>query len=207
MYRIREATHKDIDFLTEADLLVGVEDEPETADAAANMTPRERADHRQKIGAFIGAADKGAWICEDEHTGENGGMILCRFRNRWRENFSGPSSLIFQMLEPSIFPADGAFCEIFQLWVHPAHRRQGLARRLKKHLEQVVRDRGISMIYTHTLARNHYVLTLNRKLGYREVRRGPIWDDWERVSLVKYLPPAEGENKREWHSPGPPGSQ
>ena len=51
----------------------------------------------------------------------------------------------------------------------------------------MARDRGIAMIYRHTLARNTHVIAFNHKLGYREVRRGPIWDEWERVSLVKYL--------------------
>jgi hypothetical protein len=41
-------------------------------------------------------------------------------------------------------------------------------------LEQVLR-----------LAQN--VLALNRKMGYREVRRGPIWDEVVRVSLVKQV--------------------
>jgi hypothetical protein len=43
------------------------------------------------------------------------------------------------------------------------------------------------MIYTHTEAHHLHVLALNHKLGYREVRRGPIWDDVVRVSLVKHL--------------------
>jgi len=43
------------------------------------------------------------------------------------------------------------------------------------------------MIYTHTEHTNTHVLALNEKLGYHEVRRGPIWDEIERVSLVKYL--------------------
>jgi hypothetical protein len=46
------------------------------------------------------------------------------------------------------------------------------------------------MIYTHTEERHAHVLALNQKLRYREVRRGPIWDDVirvSRVSLVKYL--------------------
>lgn len=43
------------------------------------------------------------------------------------------------------------------------------------------------MIYTHTEALNDHVLEMNRKLGYQEVRRGPLWDDVIRVSLVKWL--------------------
>jgi hypothetical protein len=44
------------------------------------------------------------------------------------------------------------------------------------------------MIYTDTEAANGHVLALNEKLGYGEVRRGPIWDKVVRVSLVKNLP-------------------
>ena len=49
MYFIREATHQDIDFLTEADLLVGVEDESETTPPLDTLTTQERATHCQKI--------------------------------------------------------------------------------------------------------------------------------------------------------------
>ena len=47
--------------------------------------------------------------------------------------------------------------------------------------------RGAGLVYTHTEMRNAHVLALNAKLGYREVRRGPIWDAVIRVSLVKAL--------------------
>ena len=43
------------------------------------------------------------------------------------------------------------------------------------------------MIYTHTELTNPHVIALNLKLGYREIRRGPIWDEIERVSLTKIL--------------------
>ena len=43
------------------------------------------------------------------------------------------------------------------------------------------------MMSTHTEERNAHVIELNRKMGYREVRRGPMWDDIIRVSLVKDL--------------------
>jgi hypothetical protein len=31
------------------------------------------------------------------------------------------------------------------------------------------------------------VIELNRKLGYRTVRSGPLWDEVPRASLVKWL--------------------
>jgi hypothetical protein len=43
------------------------------------------------------------------------------------------------------------------------------------------------MIYTHTETSNPHVIQLNLNLGYHEVRRGPLWDATERVSLVKWL--------------------
>ena len=59
--------------------------------------------------------------------------------------------------------------------------------RLKGELERESRSRGIRLIYTHTETTNGHVIDLNLKMGYREVRRGPIWDEVERVSLVKDL--------------------
>ena len=44
------------------------------------------------------------------------------------------------------------------------------------------------MVYTHTELSNPHVIELKRRLGYREIRRGPIWDEIVRVSLVKDLP-------------------
>jgi hypothetical protein len=43
------------------------------------------------------------------------------------------------------------------------------------------------LIYTHTEERNEHVIALNKKLGYHEIRRGPIWDEIVRVSLIKSL--------------------
>lgn len=187
---IRKATPHDIDFLAAADWQVGLDEELEIMPPLAQLTPAQRADHWEKIGRFVTDVDKSAWIAVAEPTGARAGMILCRWRSYRQEDFSSPSSLIFRLLDADIFPADGAFCEIFQLWVHPDYRRRGIATRLKIHLEATCQARGVTMIYTHTLARNHHVLALNRRLGYREVRRGPIWDEQQRVSLVKYLPPA-----------------
>jgi len=92
---------------------------------------------------------------------------------------------VFRTIDRAVFPANGAFLEVFQLWVHPNHRRQGVGSALKLELETMARARNVSMIYTHTEERNEHVLAFNAKLGYREVRRGPIWDASVRVSLVR----------------------
>ena len=47
--------------------------------------------------------------------------------------------------------------------------------------------RGIMTMYTHTEKRNTHLIDLNLKLGYFEVRTGPIWDEIPRVSLMKHL--------------------
>jgi ribosomal protein S18 acetylase RimI-like enzyme len=113
------------------------------------------------------------------------GMILWRFRNRLTESL--PEWSVFNHIDPSHFDTDGRFCEIFQLWVDPRYRRQGIASKLKKAAESESIRRGIRTIYTHTESINFHVIDLNIELGYSEVRRGPIWDDIERISLIKHL--------------------
>lgn len=76
---------------------------------------------------------------------------------------------------------------MFQLWVNPNYRREGLGTKLKEKIEEEAHIRKVNLIYTHTEERNQHVVDLNVKLGYKEVRRGPIWDDIVRISLVKHL--------------------
>ncbi|MBP1989562.1 ribosomal protein S18 acetylase RimI-like enzyme [Paenibacillus eucommiae] len=77
--------------------------------------------------------------------------------------------------------------EIFSLWNHPNYRRLGLATQLKLKLEEEADYHKVNLIYTHTEEKNQHVIELNKKIGYQEVRRGPIWDDVIRVSLIKPL--------------------
>jgi ribosomal protein S18 acetylase RimI-like enzyme len=114
-------------------------------------------------------------------------MILVRFRDRFHEPDNEANRYLFRYLDSSIFPADGRFCEVFNLWVDKAYRRRGIATQLKQCAEAETRRRGIQMIYTHTMASNRHVLELNDKLGYQAVRTGPLWDQTPRTSLVKWL--------------------
>jgi ribosomal protein S18 acetylase RimI-like enzyme len=184
MFEIREATSSDIEFLTVADLKTGTEEDGVTIPAEMQDKHAFR-NHLAKMGAFVLDENKGAWVGVTREDDQRAGMILCRFRNRLTESFD--DSTIFDELDAAIFPKDGRFCEIFQLWVEPMYRRNGLALQLKGHLEAEALRRGVKMIYTHTRGSNLHVLELNRRLGYTEVRRGPIWDDVIRVSLVKQL--------------------
>lgn len=47
--------------------------------------------------------------------------------------------------------------------------------------------RQVGAIYTHTEAVNEHVIALNKKLGYAEIYCGPMWDEIERVVLLKNL--------------------
>jgi ribosomal protein S18 acetylase RimI-like enzyme len=184
MVIIRKAQPEDLDFLIEIDLLgdgytLGLDAMP--------MTDDEKAAHRLKISSFVSGSSDIGWIAEDNLTGAKTGMILVRFRDLFNEPDNEPNRFLFRFLDKTIFPANGRFCEVFQLWVSPEYRRKGVATRLKRQIEEEARFREIEMIYTHTEAQNEHVIELNRKLGYQVVRCGPIWDAVPRVSLVKSL--------------------
>ncbi len=181
MLMLREAVPSDLDFLVAVDL----KDEGVTSPHLAQAGSEELAEHQSKIAAFISDNDKAVWVYEDTETKCLIGTTLWRYRNRLSENFEAWS--IFPQLSVNLFPADGGFCEIFQLWVTPAYRRQGLATCLKQQAEAEALRRGIVLIYTHTEECNSHVIEMNLKLGYREVRRGPMWDEAVRVSLIKHL--------------------
>jgi ribosomal protein S18 acetylase RimI-like enzyme len=186
MITIRKARAEDLDFLVETDLL---EDGYTLDPDRTPMTAAELAAQRVKISAFVDGPDDGGWVAHEDATGARAGMILARFRDLFHEPGNEANRFLLRFLDPAIFPADGRFCEVFQLWVAPAYRRQGIATRLKQQIEAEARQRGMSMIYTHTETRNAHVIELNRKLGYQVVRSGPIWDEVPRTSLVKWLTP------------------
>jgi ribosomal protein S18 acetylase RimI-like enzyme len=71
--------------------------------------------------------------------------------------------------------------------VKKEYRNQGLAIKLKVKLEDVAKALGIQLIYTHAEENNDIVIHLNKKLGYKEIRRETIWDEVIRVSLIKNL--------------------
>ncbi|HIG47278.1 MAG TPA: GNAT family N-acetyltransferase [candidate division Zixibacteria bacterium] len=101
------------------------------------------------------------------------GGILCRFRNLKTEPEPANTWTLFESICQFI-PDSSRFCDIFNLWVPPDFRRQGLAARLKRQLEIESHRRDIEMIYTRTERTNPHVIELNLKLGYREIRRNPI---------------------------------
>lgn len=170
-WAIRPSAPDDLDFLVWVDL----EDEGVTPGYRGAWDEEERCAHRAKIASLE------ALVARDE--GRLVGTILWRFRNlsaMERDDF-------FLQVPRAAFPPNGWFTEIFQLWVAPDYRRLGLATALKRAVETISCVCGAQAIYTHTEEGNEHVLALNERLGYREVRRGPIWDEVVRVSLVKRL--------------------
>jgi ribosomal protein S18 acetylase RimI-like enzyme len=132
---------------------------------------------------FITDTDRAVLIHEDEN-GQRIGLIMYSIVNRDGEQLW---TTIFHELDRGLFQEDGRFIEIFQLWVHPEYRRSGIATKLKKTIEEEAKAAHVDLIYTHTEERNLHVIELNEKLGYQEVRRGPIWDEIVRVSLIKHI--------------------
>lgn len=98
----------------------------------------------------------------------------------------GADNLIMR-LPPSAFPPSGRFLQIYDLWVSPEWRQQRVASALKSALEAVARANDLEMIYTLTEATHTAALRLNAVLGYRAIYTGPIWDEVERIALVKWL--------------------
>jgi ribosomal protein S18 acetylase RimI-like enzyme len=177
---IRKADASDNDFLVQID----IKNEGVTSTSEIQMTEEELRLHRKRITSFVTDKDKGGFIYADKDSQVRLGMIMYSIVNRDEEY---PWKTVYQELDRTLFQEDGRFLGIYQLWVNPNYRRAGIATKLKLKVEDVARANDINLIYTHTEERNSHVIELNKKLGYKEVRRGPIWDDIVRVSLIKYI--------------------
>jgi ribosomal protein S18 acetylase RimI-like enzyme len=178
--QLRSARPDDLNFLAWID----IKDEGVSSTYMANWNDVDWARHRASIAGFIGAPDKIAIVAEAGPSRRVGGAYA-RMRNRHVEG-DDPTSISLR-LEASLFPADGRFCEMFQLWVDPSFRRRGLASRLKLAIEDEARRQGVRFICTGTETSNAGVIRLNEQMGYRIAKTGPVWDDIPRVSLVKDL--------------------
>jgi ribosomal protein S18 acetylase RimI-like enzyme len=177
---IRKAQLTDLGFLVQIDL----KDEGVTLPSGSQMNKAYLRLHHDKIMRFVTEKGRGAFIYEDKDSKKRIGIIMYSIVNREGEY---PWKTIFNELDRSLFQEDGRFVEIFQLWVAPDYRRLGIATKLKRRLEEVATTNDINLIYTHTEERNIHVVELNKKLGYKEVRRGPIWDEIVRISLIKHI--------------------
>jgi ribosomal protein S18 acetylase RimI-like enzyme len=181
---LRKAEIGDHEFLIRVDLLNdGYSGQDET-----EMTQQEKEDHRLKILKFITDQDKGAYVFVDSESNKQIGTIMYHIRNR---DIDYPWKPTFNELDRNLFQSDGRFMEIFQLWVHPKYRRLGLATKLKLKIEEDARHHKVNLIYTHTEGTNPHVVSLNKKLGYEEIWRGPVQYETGveviRVCLIKHL--------------------
>lgn len=177
---LRSAKIDDLDVLVYIDLL----NEGYTSNSEEVATTEEIKKDRNKIENFIVHQDKGTLILEEIESQKCIGMIMYRINNRDK---SYPWKTAFSEIDRTLFQEDGRLLEIFNLWIDSDYRRQGLAPYLKLKLEEEAVKHKVNLIYTHTEEHNDHVIELNKKLGYEEVRRGPIWDRIVRISLVKRL--------------------
>ncbi|RKN82249.1 GNAT family N-acetyltransferase [Paenibacillus ginsengarvi] len=180
MLSMRKVNRDDHEFLVRIDL----KNDGYTESAVMEMSEAEKREHENKIMSFLVDEERGGYVIEDTAQEKPIAMILYAIANRDREY---PWKTIYSELDRSWFQEDGRFLEVFNLWVHPDYRRTGLATQLKRKLDEEAERCGVNLIYTHTEERNLHVVELNEKLGYRQVRRGPIWDDVVRISLIKQL--------------------
>lgn len=183
---IRVATPSDLDFLVDTDLRADNDHR-----GPLNLPATTIAAHRTKLTPFVTQPNHIALLTQPTTAADPIALLMARFRDPQHEPDIPQNRFlldkVFATLDPRWLPADGRFTEVFQLWVDPNHRLRGLATELKQHLEQLSRDRNISLLYTHTLATYEHVVHLNEALGYEQVRVGPLWDEHLRVSLVKRL--------------------
>ncbi|CAG7644948.1 GNAT family N-acetyltransferase [Paenibacillus allorhizosphaerae] len=186
MQLMRKATITDHPFLVHIDL----KNDGYTVSDQAEMTTQQLEAHSNKIERFLTDPSKGAFIVEDSALNKPIGMIMYNIANR---DVTYPWKTVYSEIDRALFQSDGRFMEVFQLWVHPNYRRLGLATKLKRRLEEEAKSHQVNLIYTHTEEANHHVIELNEKMGYRKVRRGPIWDDVIRISLIKQLSEQQDE--------------
>jgi GNAT superfamily N-acetyltransferase len=126
--------------------------------------------------------ERGAFIYEDLPSGSPVGMALYRCRNRHDEF---PTYEVFGRLDPKLFPAGGLFMQVVLFWVHPGYRRLGLGTELMRQVEAESRRRRIHLICLLIEGTNRPAMQFIRRLRYREVERGPVWDQVVRVCLIK----------------------
>lgn len=168
---IRAIEHKDLDFLVS----IEIEDEGIT-----NSPDKDLSEHQERILTYIESSDFGGFVYENKS--QSIACILFSVENR-SNTYSWPT--VYHEINESYFDLTGNMLAVYQLWVHPDFRCKGIATKLKLALEQEAHSRNIHIIYTHTEIANQHVIDLNQKMNYKIVRIGPIWDEINRVCMIK----------------------
>ena len=85
----------------------------------------------------------------------------------------------------------GACCELQQLWVDPAHRRQGIAAKLVRAFEARAQSHGCSSFYLETFT--FQAPELYRSLGYAVAHEHKVYPHGiVKFLMVKHLPGTQG---------------
>ncbi len=86
-----------------------------------------------------------------------------------------------EIIGHGVMSIGGGECQILNLCVHPDHRRQGLGRRMLRHLLDLGRNAGAASAFLEVRVSNRSALALYRGEGFNEVGRRP-----------RYYPAAQG---------------
>ncbi len=159
-------------------------------------TPEAKQEYRDRMAMYADqslnrgeteqeTSPKYGFIAQDDETKRRLGLVMFLIRDMNDPTFQHFG--YFDKFDRAVFPSDGRFCEIFELWTSPQQRRKGIASQLMMKAEEVALRHKVGMIYTHTEAINDHVVELCRKLGYEVLRRGEL-GGFERISQGKYLP-------------------
>lgn len=168
---IRPIEEKDLDFL----VAIEIKDE-----GISDPIEKPLEEHQKRVQLFIEGKDFGGFIYE-----KNKKTVACIMFSIENINKDYAWPTIYNEINKSYFDDSGDILCVYQLWVDPDHRRQGIASQLKLSLEDEASRREINIIYTHTETHNQHVIRMNQQLNYKVVRIGPIWDEILRVSLIK----------------------
>lgn len=168
---IREINIKDIDFMVEVERL--------SEGYSSDHRDSDKMLHKKML-AFFDSKENGGFIYE---TDRPVGLLLYSVAYTDKD-YSWPT--VYKEI-PKKYLWDNVLLGVYNLWVDPEFRRQGIASSLKNKLETFAIDQGFKQLFTHTELANEHVIKMNLKLGYDIVRVGPIWDESIRVSLLKPL--------------------
>lgn len=179
MLELRSAIPEDLNLL----VWIDIKDEGVSSTYMAHWSDAEWAEHRERIRGFIQTDDKVALIAVDPETQLRVGALYADYVPK------DQALSFWPYLAESLgtFAEHSRFGSVFQLWVDPEWRRQGIALKLKQAFEDDARNKGVAALYTKTETENSHVIELNLRLGYTEIYRGPMWDHIERVALLKTL--------------------
>jgi ribosomal protein S18 acetylase RimI-like enzyme len=174
---IRHGTPNDLDFLLAIDR-ISFEREAAAWDRSEREALIERFTRNQYEFSLI------AW--SDAH--RIGGILL---RHRSTSDSDLPDGTR-SMVQPN-FGLNTAFVDIFDIWVDPLFRCQGVARSLKLAAEEECRARQVEWIFTFQHPDNRVAIRMNESLGYEHIGTTRMWDDIDRICFRRRVPTRQSD--------------